>query len=155
MTGTFDFATADASGALARTEDEVASELLALHQEFDSRHLEIEGPWLQHFELLKPHIFTHRPLSAARMLLLGALFSGEYALESAALFNPSIVPHHDQSGVAEGAIDHDNIQTLAVQIPEIFKKFSGSNFWFFSGSQQKGFFHIQFLQSKNSCSFLA
>jgi predicted GH43/DUF377 family glycosyl hydrolase len=38
------------------------------------------------------------------MLLLGALFSGEYSLESAALFNPSIVPHPDQSGIEEGAL---------------------------------------------------
>lgn len=30
--------------------------------------------------------------------------SGEYSLESAALFNPSIVPHPDQSGVAEGGM---------------------------------------------------
>jgi predicted GH43/DUF377 family glycosyl hydrolase len=38
------------------------------------------------------------------MLLIGALFSGEYALESAALFNPSIVPHPDQSGLASGVL---------------------------------------------------
>jgi predicted GH43/DUF377 family glycosyl hydrolase len=36
--------------------------------------------------------------------LIGALFSGEYALESAALFNPSIVPHPDQDGMPEGAL---------------------------------------------------
>ena len=90
--------------ALALSEDEVASELLSLHQEFDSRHLDIEGPWLLHFDLLKTHLFTQRSLSPARKLLLGALFSGEYALESAALFNPSIVPHPDQTGVAQGAL---------------------------------------------------
>jgi predicted GH43/DUF377 family glycosyl hydrolase len=39
-----------------------------------------------------------------RQLLIGALFSGEYALESAALFNPSMVPHPDQSGVPEGGL---------------------------------------------------
>jgi predicted GH43/DUF377 family glycosyl hydrolase len=39
-----------------------------------------------------------------RQLYIGALFSGEYALESAALFNPSIVPHPDQSGLRDGEL---------------------------------------------------
>jgi predicted GH43/DUF377 family glycosyl hydrolase len=51
-----------------------------------------------------PHIFTQSPVSRVRKLLIGALFSGEYALESAALFNPSIVPHPDQKGVPGGAL---------------------------------------------------
>ncbi len=37
-------------------------------------------------------------------MLAGAYFTSEYALESAALFNPSIVPSPDQSAVAEGAL---------------------------------------------------
>jgi predicted GH43/DUF377 family glycosyl hydrolase len=41
-------------------------------------------------------------ISEERRLFIGALFSGEYALESAALFNPSIVPHPDQTGVGQG-----------------------------------------------------
>ena len=32
-------------------------------------------------------------------MLIGSYFVSEYSLESAALFNPSIVPHPDQSGV--------------------------------------------------------
>jgi predicted GH43/DUF377 family glycosyl hydrolase len=53
---------------------------------------------------VRPRITSSAPLSRVRQLLIGALFSGEYALESAALFNPSIVPHPDQSGVPEGAL---------------------------------------------------
>jgi len=41
-------------------------------------------------------------LSENRRLFLGAVFSGEYALESAALFNPSIVAHPDQTGLDAG-----------------------------------------------------
>ena len=37
-------------------------------------------------------------------MLIGALFTGEYALESAALFNPSIVPHPDQSGLKPNSV---------------------------------------------------
>ena len=72
--------------------------------EFDDRHFDIESVLLHHYQKVKPHVFTERPLSRERQLLIGAMFSGEYALESAALFNPSIVPHPDQSGLPEGAL---------------------------------------------------
>ena len=38
-------------------------------------------------------------LSEERRLLIGSYFLAEYSLESAALFNPSIVPHPDQTGL--------------------------------------------------------
>ena len=59
---------------------------------------------MANFKRVEGHIFTQRPLSEKRKLLLGALFSGEYALESAAIFNPSMVAHPDQSGIAQGAV---------------------------------------------------
>ncbi len=90
--------------ALALTDEEVKSELDAVREEFDSRHFDIEGLLKIHFEKVQHHVFTQRSLSRDRQLLIGALFSGEYALESAAIFNPSIVAHPDQSGVATGAL---------------------------------------------------
>jgi len=90
--------------ALAISESEVLRELEAMLKDFDSRHLDIESSLMANYAKVVPHIFTQRPLSRARQLLIGALFSGEYALESAALFNPSIVLHPDQEGVPDGGI---------------------------------------------------
>ena len=90
--------------ALALSEEEVGSELAAVLAEFDARHLQIKTRLMEHFLKVSQYVFTQRPLSHERELLIGALFSGEYALESAAIFNPSIVPHPDQSGVPEGAL---------------------------------------------------
>jgi predicted GH43/DUF377 family glycosyl hydrolase len=90
--------------ALAFSEEDTARELETVLKEFDSRHLDIESRLLASYERVLPYLFTQRPLSAARKLLIGALFSGEYALESAALFNPSIVAHPDQNGVPDGAL---------------------------------------------------
>jgi len=90
--------------ALALSEEEVAAELQMLHQEFDSRHFDIERSLLEHYARVSSHVFTQRPLSRTRQLLIGALFSGEYSLESAALFNPSIVPHPDQKEAPSGAL---------------------------------------------------
>ncbi len=90
--------------ALALTEEEVVTELTAVQEEFSTRHYDLEVPFLEHFARVEKHLFTQRPLSRERKLLIGALFSGEYALESAALFNPSIVPHPDQTGVPAGGL---------------------------------------------------
>jgi len=90
--------------ALALTEEEVSRELEAVWSEFKSRHFDIETLLLAHYEKIRVHVFTQRPISRTRELLLGSLFSGEYALESAAIFNPSIVPHPDQSGIPQGGL---------------------------------------------------
>ncbi|MCD2324420.1 glycoside hydrolase family 130 protein [Sphingomonas sp. IC-56] len=41
-------------------------------------------------------------LTDDQIKLIGSYLLEEYAVEAAALFNPSIVAHHDQAGVAEG-----------------------------------------------------
>lgn len=92
--------------ALALTEAEACAELASLKQDFEARHFDIEGLLLHHFRKVSMHVPSGRTLSLTRQLLIGALFSGEYALESAALFNPSIVPHPDQSGVPDGCLRH-------------------------------------------------
>ena len=50
--------------------------------------------------------FCHRASepSPSQRLLIGAYFMSEYSLQSAALFNPSIVPHPDQDGVPPGSL---------------------------------------------------
>ena len=90
--------------ALALEEAEAVQELAGILAEFEARHFDVEGPLLANYEKVVPHIFTHRPLSQARKLLIGALFSGEYALEAAALFNPSMVPDPSQEGAPEGGL---------------------------------------------------
>lgn len=91
------------SRALALAEAEVEAELVALRRLFANRHLDLEACWRRHFALISHHL-PESNLSPARQLYMGALFSGEYALESAALFNPSIVPHPNQSGAEPGEI---------------------------------------------------
>ena len=90
--------------ALALSEADAEAQLQVLHHEFASRHFDIEPILLAHYEKVRHRIAPVQTLSRVRQLLIGAMFSGEYALESAALFNPSMVPHPDQSGVAEGGI---------------------------------------------------
>ena len=46
----------------------------------------------------------HCSFSEVQRQLIGAYFLHEYSFEASALFNPSIVPHPDQSGIAAGSL---------------------------------------------------
>ena len=83
-------------------EEEVDAELQAVQDEFRGRHHKPMHFFLERFERVKQDLLTDRPLSENRKLLIGAYFTQEYSLESAALFNPSMIWHPDQSGLPEG-----------------------------------------------------
>jgi predicted GH43/DUF377 family glycosyl hydrolase len=87
---------------LALSEMEVESQLDRLRSELGARHADLGGSWLRQFDKVKAYLPNRAVLSDARRFLLGAYFTGEYAVESAALFNPSIVPHPDQTDLDDG-----------------------------------------------------
>jgi predicted GH43/DUF377 family glycosyl hydrolase len=88
--------------ALALSEQETEKQLSLVKADFSERHIDLDKSWLRHFDKVRGHIRNSETISEGRRLFIGALFSGEYALESAALFNPSIVPHPDQTGLGQG-----------------------------------------------------
>src|SRR6185436_12819380 len=65
--------------ALALSEAETEQELAEVIESFGDRHLDFHRIWRSHFERVKQHMFSGRPLSETRQLYIGALFSGEYA----------------------------------------------------------------------------
>ncbi len=71
---------------------------------FEDRHRNIKNQFLRHFDNVSEHIQKGITVTKTQKLLIGALFSMEYSIESAALFNPSIVPHPDQSLLPDGSI---------------------------------------------------
>lgn len=88
---------------LALTESQVAKALNEVTADFAGRHGDLPADWDRHALLVKHRLADAASLSAARMRLIGAYFTQEYALEGAAFFNPSMVVHPDQSGLAAGA----------------------------------------------------
>ena len=85
------------------SEQEVDFLLADVMREFHSRHQKTRHFFLHRFEQVKKYLLTNQTLSENRRMLIGAYFTQEYALESAALFNPSMVWHPDQSGLDSGA----------------------------------------------------
>lgn len=88
---------------MAMTDDQVASMMSDVLEQFHGRHLRLLQFFEKRFEQVKHHMLTDQPVSEKRRYLIGAYFSQEYSLESAALFNPSLVWHPDQTGVPSGA----------------------------------------------------
>ena len=88
--------------ALERSEAEKEARIML--DRFVERHVKLEGFLLRRFEEVRDHVITDRPLNDWQKLLVGAYFTLEYSLEAAALFNPSIVPHPDQSGLSPGTL---------------------------------------------------
>jgi predicted GH43/DUF377 family glycosyl hydrolase len=72
--------------------------------DFAGRHQDIEHIFERHLNEVKGYLPRDAALSDAKKALIGAYFTKEYAIESAALFNPSIVPHPDQSHLNKGSL---------------------------------------------------
>ncbi|WP_375382911.1 glycoside hydrolase family 130 protein [uncultured Sphingomonas sp.] len=79
-------------------------ELQGVTRSLDERHRDVDALLLRRFDEIAKIITTPGDVSAKQQRLIGAYFSEEYSFEAAALFNPSAVPHPDQSGVPDGAI---------------------------------------------------
>ncbi len=86
------------------SEKQVGALLEAVTAEFSQRHQQICKRFLDRYEQLRQEHQLEVEPAEQRRLLIGAYFLAEYSLESAALFNPSIVPHTDQTGLPEGAL---------------------------------------------------
>lgn len=89
---------------MALPEDQVVAVLDGICAEFCKRHQEIYKVFLERFDQVRESLPAHEALSEPRRLLIGSYFLAEYSLESAALFNPSIVPHYDQTDLSPGAL---------------------------------------------------
>ena len=84
------------------TPSEVEAQLERLKRRFQGRHLDLEALADRHQRSVVARLPELRGWDSDRLLLLGCYLTHEYALESAALFNPSLVPHPDQEGLAPG-----------------------------------------------------
>lgn len=88
---------------MSMSDAEADANLAEVVREFAGRHRGLEQLLARRFEQVRRYLVSDADISRARRLLLGAYFSQEYTLESAGLFNPSIIWHPDQSGVPAGA----------------------------------------------------
>ena len=70
--------------------------------EFEKRHRNFKNLLMDNFHRTEKIHGDLSHYSSTKKMLLGAFLTKEYAIQAAALFNPSIVPHPDQTGLKNG-----------------------------------------------------
>jgi predicted GH43/DUF377 family glycosyl hydrolase len=83
------------------TVEELAADLT---RDFAARHPDVRSLLLGNADVVSSRLADPVDLSIERRLVLGACFTSEYAVEGAALCNPSAVEHPDQTGLAPGQV---------------------------------------------------
>jgi predicted GH43/DUF377 family glycosyl hydrolase len=89
---------------LALDETEVHKEFKCVLDKFSHRHNNFEALLERQFGYVSRFMPSDVLPSRERRCVIGSCFLAEYSFESAALFNPSIVPHPDQSGLPPGSL---------------------------------------------------
>ncbi len=79
------------------------AELRAATARLAARHRDVEPSFQRRFNELEGLTIDRARVGREQALLIGAYFTQEFSFESAALFNPSVVRHPDQSEVTPGA----------------------------------------------------
>ena len=93
-----------ADRVLALDDDGLRAELARVSASLKERHRDVEHLLQRRFHEVNGLLIDHCSIRDEQSLLIGAYFSEEFAFEAAALFNPSIVVHPDQSCVQAGAL---------------------------------------------------
>jgi predicted GH43/DUF377 family glycosyl hydrolase len=85
---------------LALSEQETQDQLAHVLTDFEARHWQTRRVFMTRYgEIASVLKLDDRNFSDARCQLIGAYFCHEYSYAAAALMNPSVVPHPDQSGM--------------------------------------------------------
>jgi predicted GH43/DUF377 family glycosyl hydrolase len=89
---------------LALDREAAASQLADVLENFLGRHRNLLKTFEARADEMEDAFATHTVFTSTQRQLVGAYFLNEYSFEASALFNPSIVPHPDQSGAPEGGL---------------------------------------------------
>ena len=81
------------------------TELALVFHDFESRHWQTHQIFMQRYEEIEAQLeLDGRRIREEKKLLIGAYFCHEYSFAAAALMNPSVTIHPDQSELSEGAV---------------------------------------------------
>ncbi|HET9397997.1 MAG TPA: glycoside hydrolase family 130 protein [Sphingomicrobium sp.] len=90
---------------LTLSDQEIGRALQQVMQNFETRHWQTRKVFLRRFgEVSKLLNLSQSGIGDKRQQLIGAYFCQEYSYAAAALMNPSVVPHPDQSGLDQHTI---------------------------------------------------
>lgn len=89
---------------MGMTDEEVSTTLGETIGRFGDRHHDLRATLAENFGHVGHRLPRAVDVSVERRELIGAYFTKEYSIEGAALFNPSICPHPDQTDLKPGEL---------------------------------------------------
>jgi predicted GH43/DUF377 family glycosyl hydrolase len=89
---------------VALDSETAASQLADVLDSFEGRHRNLVETFEARADEMEEAFAKHGLFSRIQRQLVGAYFLNEYSFEASALFNPSIVPHPDQSDAPKGGV---------------------------------------------------
>ncbi len=89
---------------LAMSADAAAAHLADVLEHFECRHRDLLAVFEARADEIESLLAPHVAFTVVQRRLVGAYFLQETSFEAAALFNPSIVPHPDQTLAPEGGV---------------------------------------------------
>ena len=93
------------AAVLALDEVTAEAELELVLRDFEARHWQTRSVFNARYAAIRAALeLDSDAISSIKQQLIGAYFCHEYSYAAAALMNPSIVPHPDQSGLTDGAV---------------------------------------------------
>jgi len=90
---------------LALEQEEAEAELNLVLRDFEARHWQTRSVFVQRYAEIEQALgLENVAISTIKRQLIGAYFCHEYSYAAAALMNPSVVPHPDQTGLSKGSL---------------------------------------------------
>ena len=91
-------------GVLAMDDASAEAELIAVLKDFEARHWQTRAVFKTRYAQISAALtLNDEAIADVQQQLIGAFFCHEYSYAAAAIMNPSIVRHPDQSGLSEGS----------------------------------------------------
>ena len=89
---------------LTMSPGQARAELQEVLRDFEARHWQTRRVFMTRYDEIEALLgLDGSRISDEKRQLIGAYFCHEYSYAAAALMNPSVVPHYDQSGMPEGS----------------------------------------------------
>ncbi|MBS0502536.1 MAG: glycoside hydrolase family 130 protein [Proteobacteria bacterium] len=90
---------------LGLSPEAAAEQLEGVLKDFEARHWQTQRVFMTRYnEIAGQYGLDDAHITDQRKYLIGAYFCHEYSYAAAALMNPSVVPHYDQSGMPKGSM---------------------------------------------------
>ena len=102
---------------------QASEELEEVLRDFEARHWQTRRVFMTRYDEIEAQLgLDGSKIGDEKRQLIGAYFCHEYSYAAAALMNPSVVPHYDQSGMPKGSMPHPDVAARGGRRPYLLDR---------------------------------